>query len=69
MGESHRMLEVCQHLIEALETLAERVDRMDARLKIVERPFCDHRWEHWCNDVTGQTTRICTECGLKEYMP
>lgn len=67
-GQS-KLMEVIQHLIDALEALAERVDRMDARLRIVERPFCDHRWDHLCDADTGETVRTCVKCGLKEYMP
>lgn len=74
-GQS-KLMEVIQHLIEALEALAERVDRMDARLRVVERPSCQHQWKGWCIENTpDHPTRItmkvreCTKCGRKEYMP
>lgn len=61
-------LELISKLIDSLQTVADRLDALDARLKIVERPFCQHDWTPLHFDESACWCRVCYRCGLKEYV-
>lgn len=62
------MYEILTRLTDVVENLSKTVDEIDARLKIVERPFCTHEWGEPHNDECACWVRVCVKCGQKEYL-